>query len=149
MHRTRSITVRIPWGSSTGKRCVWPAKARQGLTAPSETSSKLRPPDKVFTRDGDDLHVTVPVSLRTDLEDTINVLTLMRQCVKVPAGTLMVVPRVRGRGVPKRGGTAGDRWSQSVMVPSNLDAAASSALRTYAQAEKESGFNFVLWVGNA
>src|SRR5699024_9158414 len=31
-------------GSSTGKRCVWPAKARQGLTAlrPETSSSKLR-----------------------------------------------------------------------------------------------------------
>src|SRR5699024_11808108 len=71
---------------------------------------------------------------------------------QVPAGT----PdgrtlRVRGRGVPKRGGTAGDlSVTVQVKVPSNLDAAASSALRTYAQAEKESGFNpRAGWAGNA
>ena len=63
--------------------------------------------------------------------------------MKIPAGT----PdgrtlRVRGRGIAKRAGKAGDLLvSVQVTVPSKLDAAASSALRTYAQAEKDSGFN--------
>ena len=96
----------------------------------------------------------MPVSFaELTLGDTINVPTLDAPVrVKVPAGT----PdgrtlRVRGRGVPKRGGTAGDLMvTVQVKVPSNLDAAASSALRTYAQAEKESGFNpRAGWAGNA
>ena len=71
--------------------------------------------------------------------------------VKVPAGT----PdgrtlRVRGRGVAKRGGKAGDLMvTVQVTVPTNLDAAASSALRSYAQAEKDSGFDPRQgWAGN-
>ena len=102
-------------------------------------------PDKVFTREGDDLHVTVPVSFtELALGDTIAVPTLDNPVrVKIPAGT----PdgrtlRVRGRGIAKRGGNSGDLLvTVQVTVPTKLDAAASSALRTYAQAEKDSGFN--------
>ena len=157
VHRTRSITVRIPAGVIDGQKV---RLAGQGEAGPNGTPSgdlfvkvKVKP-DKVFTREGDDLHVTVPVSFaELTLGDTINVPTLDAPVrVKVPAGT----PdgrtlRVRGRGVPKRGGTAGDLMvTVQVKVPSNLDAAASSALRTYAQAEKESGFNpRAGWAGNA
>lgn len=157
VHRTRSITVRIPAGVIDGQKV---RLAGQGEAGPNGTPSgdlfvkvKVKA-DKVFTREGDDLHVTVPVSFaELTLGDTINVPTLDAPVrVKVPAGT----PdgrtlRVRGRGVPKRGGTAGDLMvTVQVKVPSNLDAAASSALRTYAQAEKESGFNpRAGWAGNA
>ena len=45
-------------------------------------------------------------------------------------------------GIAKRGGNSGDLLvTVQVTVPTKLDAAASSALRTYAQAEKDSGFN--------
>ncbi|NWO15285.1 MAG: molecular chaperone DnaJ [Corynebacterium sp.] len=157
VHRTRSITVRIPAGVIDGQKV---RLAGQGEAGPNGTPSgdlfvKVKvEPDKVFTREGDDLHITVPVSFaELTLGDTINVPTLDAPVrVKVPAGT----PdgrtlRVRGRGVPKRGGTAGDLMvTVQVKVPSNLDAAASSALRTYAQAEKESGFNpRAGWAGNA
>lgn len=156
VHRTRSITVRIPAGVIDGQKV---RLAGQGEAGPNGTPSgdlfvkvKVKD-DKVFSREGDDLHVTVPVSFaELTLGDTINVPTLDAPVrVKVPAGT----PdgrtlRVRGRGVPKRGGTAGDLMvTVQVKVPSNLDAAASSALRSYAQAEKESGFNpRAGWAGN-
>ena len=63
--------------------------------------------------------------------------------VKVPAGTPNGrTLRVKGRGVPKKSGNAGDLMvTVEVTVPKNLDATASSALRAYAQAEKDSGFN--------
>ncbi|OFO43352.1 hypothetical protein HMPREF3044_03610 [Corynebacterium sp. HMSC073D01] len=44
--------------------------------------------------------------------------------------------RIKGRGV--KGGDL--MVTVTVTVPTNLDAAAKSALRTYAQAEKDSGF---------
>ena len=44
--------------------------------------------------------------------------------------------------MPRKSGTAGDLMvTVEVQVPKNLDAAATSALRAYAQAEKDSGFN--------
>jgi len=71
--------------------------------------------------------------------------------VKVPAGTPNGrTLRVRGRGVPKSGDKAGDLLvTVEVAVPKNMDAAATSALREYAQAEKDSGFNpRDGWAGN-
>ncbi|MDY3127532.1 MAG: molecular chaperone DnaJ [Corynebacterium sp.] len=157
VYRTRSITVRIPAGVVDGQKV---RLAGQGEAGPQGTPAgdlfvKVKvSPDKVFSREGDDLLVTVPVSFsELALGDTITVPTLDAPVrVKVPAGT----PdgrtlRVRGRGIPKRGGAAGDLLvTVQVQVPGNLDAAAASALRTYAQAEKESGFNpRAGWAGNA
>ncbi|MER0079572.1 molecular chaperone DnaJ [Corynebacterium sp. KPL2830] len=148
VHRTRNITVRIPAGVIDGQKV---RIAGQGEAGPNGTPAgdlfvavTVRP-DKVFTRDGDDIHITVPVSFaELALGDTITVPTLDSPVrVKIPAGT----PdgrtlRVRGRGIAKRAGKSGDLLvSVQVTVPSKLDAAASSALRTYAQAEKDSGFN--------
>ena len=156
VHRTRSITVRIPAGVIDGQKV---RLAGQGEAGPNGTPSGdlfvavTVKPDKVFTREGDDLHVTVPVSFaELALGDTITVPTLDSPVrVKVPAGT----PdgrtlRVKGRGVAKRGGKAGDLMvTVQVTVPSTLDAAASSALRNYAQAEKDSGFDpRAGWAGN-
>ncbi|MER0088538.1 molecular chaperone DnaJ [Corynebacterium sp. KPL3927] len=148
VHRTRNITVRIPAGVIDGQKV---RIAGQGEAGPNGTPAGdlfvavTVKPDKVFTRDGDDIHITVPVSFaELALGDTITVPTLDSPVrVKIPAGT----PdgrtlRVRGRGIAKRAGKDGDLLvSVQVTVPSKLDAAASSALRTYAQAEKDSGFN--------
>ena len=148
VHRTRNITVRIPAGVIDGQKV---RIAGQGEAGPNGTPAGdlfvavTVKPDKVFTRDGDDIHITVPVSFaELALGDTITVPTLDSPVrVKIPAGT----PdgrtlRVRGRGIAKRAGKAGDLLvSVQVTVPSKLDAAASSALRTYAQAERDSGFN--------
>lgn len=148
VNRTRSITVRIPAGVIDGQKV---RLAGQGEAGPNGKPAgdlfvtvHVRD-DQVFTRSGDDLEVTVPVSFaELALGDTITVPTLDAPVrVKVPAGT----PdgrtlRVRGRGVPKSGGTAGDLLvTVQVQVPKNLDAAATSALRTYAQAERDSGFD--------
>lgn len=156
VHRTRSIRVRIPAGVIDGQKV---RLAGQGEAGPQGKPAgdlfvkvKVKP-DKVFDRDGDDLLVTVPVSFaELALGDTIAVPTLDSPVrLKIPAGT----PdgrtlRVRGRGIPKRGDKAGDLMvTVQVSVPENLDAAASSALRQYAQAEKDAGFDpRAGWAGN-
>lgn len=156
VHRTRSITVRIPAGVVDGQKV---RLAGQGEAGPNGTPAGdlfvavTVKPDRVFEREGDDLLVTVPVSFaELALGDTITVPTLDNPVrVKVPAGT----PdgrtlRVRGRGITKRGGAGDLLVTVQVSVPSNLDAAATSALRTYAQAEKDSGFNpRAGWAGNS
>ncbi len=156
VHRTRSITVRIPAGVIDGQKV---RLAGQGEAGPNGKPAgdlfvtvHVRE-DPVFTRSGDDLEVSVPVSFaELALGDTITVPTLDAPVrVKVPAGT----PdgrtlRVRGRGVPRRSGTAGDLLvTVEVVVPKHLDAASASALRTYAQAEQDSGFDpRAGWAGN-
>lgn len=150
VHRTRSITVRIPAGVEDGQKVRLAGQGeagRNGKPAGDLFVTVHVKPDEVFRRSGDDLEVNVPVSFsELALGDTITVPTLDNAVrVKVPAGTPDgQILRVRGRGIPARGSSkkAGDLLvTVRVQVPSNLDPAARSALRTYAQAEKDAGFN--------
>lgn len=148
VNRTRSITVRIPAGVVDGQKVRLAGKGEAGPNGKPAGDLFVTvhvSDDDVFTRHGDDLEVTVPVSFaELALGDTITVPTLDAPVrVKVPAGT----PdgrtlRVRGRGIQRRGGGAGDLLvTVRVAVPKDLDVRATSALRTYAQAERDSGFD--------
>lgn len=147
-NRTRTITVRVPSGVSDGQKIRLAGQGEAGLRgAPSGdlyVTVRVRP-DKVFGRTGDDLTVTVPVSYgELVLGTTLSVPTLEgRVGVKVPPGTVDGrVLRVRGRGVPKKTGTAGDLMvTVKVAVPQKLDDPATEALHAYLEAEKASGFD--------
>ncbi|NKR73983.1 molecular chaperone DnaJ [Rhodococcus hoagii] len=147
-NRTRTITVRVPSGVSDGQKIRLAGQGEAGLRgAPSGdlyVTVHVRP-DKVFGRNGDDLTLVVPVSYgELVLGTTLSVPTLDgRVGVKVPAGTADGrILRVRGRGVAKRGGGAGDLLvTVKVAVPQKLDDPAIEALRTYLEAEKASGFD--------
>ena len=146
--RTRTINVRIPPGVEDGQRIRLAGQGEAGLRgAPSGdlyVTVHVRP-DKVFGRDGDDLTVTVPVSFtELALGTTLSVPTLDGKVgVKVPKGTADGrILRVRGRGVPKRSGGAGDLLvTVKVAVPPKLEGEALEALEAYAAAEKDSGFD--------
>ncbi|MFC9517833.1 molecular chaperone DnaJ [Nocardiaceae bacterium NPDC056970] len=147
-NRTRTITVRVPSGVSDGQKIRLAGQGEAGLRgAPSGdlyVTVHVRP-DKVFGRNGDDLTLVVPVSYgELVLGTTLSVPTLDgRVGVKVPAGTADGrILRVRGRGVPKRGGGAGDLLvTVKVAVPQKLDDPATEALQAYLEAEKASGFD--------
>lgn len=146
--RTRTINVRIPPGVEDGQRIRLAGQGEAGLRgAPSGdlyVTVHVRP-DKVFGRDGNDLTVTVPVSFtELALGTTLSVPTLDGKVgVKVPKGTADGrILRVRGRGVPKRDGGAGDLLvTVKVAVPPKLEGEALEALEAYAAAEKASGFD--------
>lgn len=146
--RTRTINVRIPPGVGDGQRIRLAGQGEAGLRgAPSGdlfVTVKVRP-DKVFSRDGDDLKVTVPVSFaELALGATLSVPTLDGTVgVRVPKGTTDGrILRVRGRGIAKRNGGNGDLLvTVKVSVPENLEGAALEALEVYAAAEKASGFD--------
>jgi len=154
--RTRTINVRIPPGVEDGQRIRLAGQGEAGLRgAPSGdlyVTVHVRP-DKVFSRDGDDLTVTVPVSFsELALGTTLSVPTLDGKVgVRVPKGTTDGrILRVRGRGVPKRSGGQGDLLvTVKVAVPPNLEGAAKEALEAYAVAERSSGFDpRAGWAGN-
>lgn len=154
--RSRTINVRIPPGVEDGQRIRLAGQGEAGLRgAPSGdlyVTVHVRP-DKVFGRDGNDLTVTVPVAFtELALGTTLSVPTLDGKVgVKVPKGTADGrILRVRGRGVPKRDGGAGDLLvTVKVAVPPQLDGAALEALEAYAVAEKASGFDpRAGWAGN-
>ena len=154
--RTRTINVRIPSGVEDGQRIRLPGQGEAGLRgAPSGdlyVTVHVRP-DKVFGREGDDLTVNVPVSYHElALGTTLSVPTLEGKVgVRVPKGTADGrILRVRGRGVPKRGGGHGDLLvTVKVAVPPNLEGAALEALEKYAAAERAGGFDpRAGWAGN-
>ena len=154
--RTRTINVRIPPGVEDGQRIRLAGQGEAGLRgAPSGdlyVTVRVRA-DKVFGRDGDDLTVTIPVSFsELALGTTLSVPTLDGKVgVRVPKGTADGrILRVRGRGVPKRGGGSGDLLvTVKVAVPPNLEGSAQEALAAYAAAEQASGFDpRAGWAGN-
>jgi molecular chaperone DnaJ len=147
-NRTRTINVRIPPGIADGQRIRLAGQGEAGLRgAPSGDLfvTVHVGQDKVFGRAGDDLTLALPVSYsELVLGTTVSVPTLEgRVGVKVPPGTADGrILRVRGRGVPKRGGGAGDLLvTVKVAVPPKLDDDAVAALRALQEAEKASGFD--------
>ncbi|WP_448852658.1 molecular chaperone DnaJ [Corynebacterium sp. 335C] len=154
--RRRSITVRVPAGVVDGQKVRLAGQGEAGLRGKPAgdlfVTVHVRP-DEIFTRSGDDLEVTVPVSFgELALGGTLTVPTLDGKVrVRVPAGTADGrTLRVRGRGIPKRNGTPGDLLvTVRVQVPQKLDDAAASALRGYVEAERASGFSpREGWAGN-
>lgn len=146
--RARTINVRIPSGVEDGQRIRLAGQGEAGRRgAPSGDLYVVVhvTPDKVFTRSGNDLKVQLPVSIsELVLGATVSVPTLEGTVgVKVPANTADGrTLRVRGRGVPRRSGGAGDLLvTVKVAVPPKLDDAATEAMRAYAEAEKASGFD--------
>ncbi len=92
----------------------------------------------VFTRDGDDLRVTVPVTFpEAALGADVQVPTLdgSTVTVRVPAGTPSGrTLRVRGRGVARAGSTGDLLVTTAVAVPQRLDADARAAVEAFAAA---------------
>ncbi|MBF6296351.1 molecular chaperone DnaJ [Nocardia amamiensis] len=147
-NRTRTITVRIPPGVGDGQRIRLAGQGEAGLRGAPSGDLYVTvhvSQDKVFGRSGDDLTLVLPVSYsELVLGTTVSVPTLEgRVGVKVPPGTADGrILRVRGRGVPKRGGGAGDLLvTVKVAVPQKLDSDAVDALQRYQEAERASGFD--------
>ncbi|MEV6319747.1 molecular chaperone DnaJ [Nocardia sp. NPDC051787] len=147
-NRTRTITVRIPPGVGDGQRIRLAGQGEAGLRGAPSGDLYVTvhvSQDKVFGRSGDDLTLVLPVSYsELVLGTTVSVPTLEgRVGVKVPPGTADGrILRVRGRGVPKRGGGAGDLLvTVKVAVPQKLDSDAVDALERYQEAERSSGFD--------
>jgi molecular chaperone DnaJ len=126
---TRTIQARIPAGVGDGQRI-----RLKGKGAPGESGGPSGDlyvvvhvtPHKVFSRQGDNLAVTVPVTFaEAALGGQIMVPTHRGQPVKlrIPEGTPNGRKfRVRGRGATRRDGTKGDLLvTVDVQVPQKLD----------------------------
>lgn len=142
--RTRTLTVRIPAGVGDGQRIRLAGQGEPGRHgAPAGDLFVLVhvTPHKHFGRDGNDLTLDVPMTFpEAVLGSTVSVPTLDgRVSVRIPPGTTSGrVMRVRGRGVRRKDGTAGDLLiTLRVAVPSHLDSQAQEALDAYAAATKD------------
>ncbi|MEP6598460.1 MAG: molecular chaperone DnaJ [Actinomycetota bacterium] len=142
--QTRTITVRVPSGVRQGARLRIPGKgvpgARGGPAGDLFVVVHVAA-HELFGRSGDDLTLTVPVTfVEAALGTTLRVPTMDSSVtLRVPPGTPSGrTMRVRGRGVAKRGGGAGDLLvTVEVAVPQAMTVEAREALSKYAAAQDD------------
>jgi len=133
---SRTVQVRIPAGVADGQRIRIPGKGASGEHGGKTGDLYVRvhvKPHEVFGRSGDNLTVTVPVTItELALGADIKVPTHRGPAVTVrvkPGSANGTVIRVPGRGVRRKDGTPGDlRATLEVTVPHDLSSKAKSAL---------------------
>ena len=134
----RTVNARIPAGVRDGQKIRLRGKGRPG--DPGAPAGDLVitvhvEPHPVFTLDGGNLRVTVPVAFdEAALGATIDVPTLDGSTVrvKVPAGTPSGrTLRVKGKGVTTSTGTGDLLVTVQVVVPQKLSAAAKEAVQAF------------------
>lgn len=142
--KSRTITVRIPPGVSDGQRIRLKGKGQPGERGGPAGDLYVvvhvaRHP--LFGRSGDHLTLTVPVTFpEAALGTTVTVPTLDGPVtVKVPPGTASGrTMRVRGKGVRRVDGSAGDLLvTLEVAVPAKLSREARQALEAFAAASPD------------
>ncbi|WP_405374226.1 MULTISPECIES: DnaJ C-terminal domain-containing protein [unclassified Microbacterium] len=138
----KPIKVKVPAGVSDGQKIRLRGRGRPspdgGETGDIVLSVTVRP-HPVFTRDGLNLRVTVPITFtEATLGATIEVPTLGGDTVKLrvapgtPSGRVL---RVKGRGVQNAKGTGDLLAEVQVAVPTHLDERAREALQQFADLE--------------
>jgi molecular chaperone DnaJ len=138
---SKGLTVRIPAGISDGGKVRVKGRGEPGEAGPGDlyvVVSVVTHP--VFSRKGENIHVTVPVSItEAALGADIPVPTLEGDEVKVriaPGTQNGKTFRVKGRGV-KKSVNAGDLMvTIEVQVPQRVDGKAKRALEEFAEATK-------------
>ena len=137
--RTESLVARIPPGVADGELVRLPNKGDAGVRGGGSGDLYLRvrvDADPVFTRQGDDLHVTVPVAVheaalgaRLELDGLDGTVR-----VRIPPGTQSGQRfRLRERGAPStRTGARGDLIVEArLMLPAVLDERSKELLREF------------------
>lgn len=138
----KPFKVKIPAGVADGQKIRLRGRGRPspdgGANGDIVVTIKVRP-HPVFTRDGLNLRLTVPVTFtEATLGATIEVPTLGGDVVKLrvapgtPSGRVL---RVKGRGVETAKGTGDLLAELQVAVPTHLDDAAREALAAFQAAE--------------
>jgi len=136
--KIRTLTVRIPPGVNDDQRIRLAEQGEPGAGGAHAGDLYVRvhvTSHPVFGRTGNDLTLKVPVTFsELALGTTLEVPTLEgRVSLRVPPGTASGrVLRVRGKGIVKRDGQAGDLLvTLQVQIPSKMDDTAKAALEEY------------------
>ncbi len=139
--KTRTLTVRIPPGVDDDQRIRLAEQGEPGGAGGHAGDLYVRvhvTPHPLFGRTGNDLTLKVPVTfVELALGTTLEVPTLEgKVSLRVPPGTASGrVLRVRGKGIVRRDGQAGDLLvTLQVAVPANMDDKAKAALEAYRDA---------------
>lgn len=117
VHQNTTVNVKIPAGISTGQQLRVSGKGERGPNGGPNGDLYIEinvRPHSHFTRDGNDIHITVPISVvSATLGDTIEVPTVYGDVeLKVPEGTQpQHVFRLKDKGVKElRGDRYGDQY---------------------------------------
>ena len=127
--RPNTIEVRIPAGVQDGTRVRVAGKGQSGTNGGKPGDLYMRvmiAPDKIFRRQGSDIHVSLPVfPWEAALGAEVMAPTLMEPVrMKVPPGSRADSKlRLKGKGLPAANGSHGDLFLtiQIVMPPSSTD----------------------------
>ena len=144
--KNRTINVRFPAGVSDGQRIRLSGRGEpgeRGGPAGDLYVQVLVRPDELFGRSGDDLTLTLPVTiaeavLGTDLRvPTLDTPVTLRVPPGTPSGRKL---RARGKGVARRDGKAGDLIvTVEVQVPDGVTGEARDALERFAKLTPPAG----------
>ncbi len=144
--KARTINVRFPAGVADGQRIRLSGRGepgdRGGPAGDLYVQVMVRP-DDLFGRTGDDLTLTVPISiaeavLGADLRvPTLDSVVTLRVPPGTPSGRKL---RARGKGVPRKDGAAGDLIvTVEVQVPDGVTGEARDALERFAKLTPPAG----------
>jgi curved DNA-binding protein len=146
-----SVQVRIPAGAADGDRVRVRGKGGQGAAGGPRGDLVLElavEPHPSLRREGDDLHLDVPVTLGEAFAGAQILVPTAHGEVKltVPRGTQSGRKvRLRGKGAQRRGRTPGDLYVRFlVMYPSGDDEEIAGAIETLARHETDPRANLKL-----
>jgi molecular chaperone DnaJ len=143
--RTESLTVHIPAGLANGSRLRVPGKGHAGPNGGEHGDLYITvhvEPHPIFQRDGDDLHVTVPIALHeAALGAKIEVPSIDGNTrLRIPPGTQSGQRfRLHERGIPSiRDGRRGDLVVEvRLVLPRVLDERSKELLREFGRINNE------------
>lgn len=141
VHQSRKIQVAVTAGVETGSKVRLTGQGERGQKggAPGDLIITFKvTPHRFFRRDGNDIHVTVPVNLaQAALGSRIRVGTIWGKKVvlRIPPGTQPGTRfRIRGQGIRRKGRT-GDQYVEiKVEIPESMTEEQESQIRDFATA---------------
>ena len=145
-HIKRDLEVNIPAGINEGQQILIKGKGERGANGGDNGDLYLEiviVPHQYFRRDGNDVHIDVPISfVDATLGKTIDVPTVYGDVeVNVPAGTQPnQILRLKGRGIKDmRRGTPGDQYiHMQIKTPTKLSKDQKKILEDFQKTENKS-----------
>lgn len=133
-----TLDVKIPAGAHDGQTIRLKGKGGPGMgkAGPGDAYLTLNIQEHAdFRREGDDIHVTLPISLpEAVLGGKVPIETIDgRVNLTVPPGTSSGKRlRLRGKGAPRAGGGRGDMYAElRIVLPAKIDDALAKAIRDW------------------
>lgn len=138
-HIKRDLEVNVPAGINEGQQILIKGKGERGVNGGDNGDLYLEiviTPHKFFKRDGNDIHIDIPISfVDATLGKKIDVPTVYGDVeVEVPAGTQPnQILRLKGRGIKDmRKGTPGDQYiHMQIKTPTKISKEQKSLLEQF------------------